>query len=67
MLATMSRRGPDGQGFFQSEGCTLLHSRLAIIDPQGGKQPMTLEFGQEEYTLVYNGELYNTEEIRREL
>ena len=67
MLATMSRRGPDGQGFFQSEGCTLLHSRLAIIDPQGGKQPMTLEFGQEEYTLVYNGELYNTQEIRLEL
>ncbi|MGM9605078.1 MAG: asparagine synthase (glutamine-hydrolyzing) [Faecousia sp.] len=67
MLDTMRRRGPDGQGIFQSEGCTLLHSRLAIIDPQGGKQPMTLEYGAETYTLVYNGELYNTQEIRREL
>lgn len=45
----------------------MLHSRLAIIDPQGGRQPMTLEYGQEEYTLVYNGELYNTKEIRSAL
>lgn len=67
MLDTMQRRGPDGQGIFQAGECTLLHSRLAIIDPQGGQQPMTLEYGQEEYTLVYNGELYNTREIRSEL
>ena len=67
MLDTMRRRGPDGQGLFQAEACTLLHSRLAIIDPQGGKQPMSLEYGGETYTLVYNGELYNTQEIRREL
>ena len=67
MLDTMHRRGPDGQGLFQAEACTLLHSRLAIIDPQGGKQPMSLEYGGETYTLVYNGELYNTQEIRREL
>lgn len=67
MLETMSRRGPDGRGVFRTEGCTLLHTRLAIIDPQGGKQPMSLEFGGEGYTLVYNGELYNTWEVRREL
>ncbi len=67
MLATMSRRGPDGHGAFQENQCILLHSRLAIIDPVGGKQPMQLEYGGERYTLVYNGELYNTEEIRREL
>ena len=67
MLNTMSRRGPDGHGIFQTRGCTLLHSRLAIIDPEGGKQPMCLEDGRESYTIVYNGELYNTEEIRREL
>ena len=67
MLNTMERRGPDGQGIYQAGDCILLHSRLAIIDPQGGRQPMTLEYGQEEYTLVYNGELYNTLEIRRAL
>ena len=67
MLATMARRGPDDRGVFQEEGVTLLHARLAVIDPAGGRQPMTLHFGGAEYTIVYNGELYNTGELRREL
>ena len=67
MLQTMKRRGPDGNGIYQAEECTLLHSRLAVIDPQGGQQPMMLDWAGERYVLVYNGELYNTEEIRREL
>ena len=67
MLRSMQRRGPDGSGRYAQPGCTLLHARLAIIDPAGGSQPMTLDWGQEAYVLVYNGELYNTEEIRREL
>lgn len=67
MLKTMVRRGPDGRGFFQEPDCILLHTRLAVIDPVGGQQPMILEWGEETYILVYNGELYNTNEIRREL
>ena len=67
MLATMARRGPDAQGVFQAGDCTLLHSRLAIIDPEGGRQPMELQFRDETFVLVYNGELYNTVELRREL
>ena len=67
MLATMARRGPDAQGVFQTGDCTLLHSRLAIIDPEGGRQPMELQFRDETFVLVYNGELYNTVELRREL
>ncbi len=67
MLKTMARRGPDGSGVFQSQDCTLLHTRLAIIDPDGGRQPMVLQLPRRQYTIVYNGELYNTEEIRREL
>ena len=67
ILLTMKRRGPDDSGYFQDGACTLLHSRLAVIDPEGGRQPMTLELEGETYTLVYNGELYNTEELRREL
>ena len=63
ILATMVRRGPDGNGVFQEGPCTLLHSRLAIIDPLGGAQPMTAGG----HTIVYNGELYNTSEIRSEL
>lgn len=67
MLATMYRRGPDDHGWFHENDCTLLHSRLAIIDIEKGKQPMHLAWAGESYTIVYNGELYNTEELRREL
>ena len=67
MLATMERRGPDGNGEFVGQGVTLLHARLAIIDPAGGAQPMSMEWAGERYTLVYNGELYNAEELREHL
>ena len=64
MLATMRRRGPDSDGVFAHNNCCLLHSRLAIIDPLKGQQPMTTCWEGETYTIVYNGELYNTQEIR---
>ena len=67
MLQTMTRRGPDGNGIYMDQACALLHARLAIIDPAGGAQPMRLRLKAERYTLVYNGELYNTEELRQEL
>ena len=47
MLATMRRRGPDGSGCYCGGLCTLLHTRLAIIDPEGGKQPMELGWAGE--------------------
>ena len=64
MLATMRRRGPDAAGSFSDEDCHLLHARLAVIDLAGGAQPMSLEMGQDKYTIVYNGELYNTQQVR---
>ena len=67
MKKTMHRRGPDDFGVFRQEAVTLLHARLAVIDPAGGRQPMTFAFENEEYTIIYNGELYNTPELRREL
>ena len=67
MLKTLARRGPDGNGVYMREDCCLLHSRLAVIDPEGGDQPMILDWAGERYVLVYNGELYNTRQIRREL
>lgn len=67
MLHTMTRRGPDGDGIYLKEDCALLHSRLAVIDPEGGAQPMALRWKEERYVLVYNGELYNTHQLRREL
>lgn len=67
MLSTMKRRGPDGTGWFSEGQCTLLHSRLAIIDIEKGKQPMQLYYEGQWYTITYNGELYNTQELRQEL
>ncbi len=67
MLATMSRRGPDAQGIYWKEPAVLLHTRLAVIDPQYGKQPMELFYAGERYVIVYNGEIYNTEELRQDL
>ena len=67
MLNTMKRRGPDSNGIWEMDACMMLHSRLSIIDPQGGKQPMVLDWAGETYVIVYNGELYNTSEIRNEL
>ena len=67
LLSTMERRGPDEQGIYSRQECTLLHSRLTVIDPAGGCQPMKLRWAGETYVLVYNGELYNTEELRSEL
>jgi len=67
LLKSMAHRGPDGTGCYTKDDCSLLHSRLSVIDPAGGAQPMTLEWAGERYILVYNGELYNTDEIRKEL
>lgn len=64
MLKSMARRGPDERGVFRYNDCCLLHARLTVIDPDGGHQPMTLDWNAERYTLIYNGELYNTDEIR---
>ena len=63
ILSTMTRRGPDQQGSYLDSACALLHRRLCVIDPEYGLQPMTIGH----HTIVYNGELYNTEELRREL
>lgn len=64
MLRTMLHRGPDGTGSYMERECCLLHSRLAIVDPVGGAQPMNLCWSGEEYVITYNGELYNTQELR---
>lgn len=67
MLKSLGRRGPDDHGVYKTDNAVLLHSRLAVIDPENGKQPMTARFENSEYAICYNGELYNTNEIRLEL
>lgn len=67
MANKLSKRGPDSSGVYVSTNALLGHKRLVVVDPTGGAQPMTKEFGENSYTIVYNGELYNTEEIRKKL
>ncbi len=64
---TLRHRGPDENGIFLSCHAAFAHQRLAVVDPEGGKQPMTAYAGGYRYTVVYNGELYNSSELRREL
>ena len=67
MTETLERRGPDSEGIYESENVLLGHRRLIVVDPEGGKQPMIKIINGSKYVLVYNGELYNTEELRKSL
>lgn len=67
MSRTLTRRGPDENGVFIDHNIALLHRRLVVIDKDNGKQPMICGHKSEKYVIVYNGELYNTEELRNEL
>ena len=67
MTSTLQKRGPDEEGFFTKESILLGHKRLIIVDADNGKQPMSTTYQDNTYTIVYNGQLYNTEDIRKEL
>ncbi|MFC9626928.1 asparagine synthase (glutamine-hydrolyzing) [Streptomyces sp. NPDC056930] len=68
MARTMACRGPDGQGIWTDRHATLVHTRMAVIDLAGGRQPMAAEEGEEPAaTLTYCGEIYNFRELRAEL
>jgi asparagine synthase (glutamine-hydrolysing) len=65
MLAPLARRGPDSQGIYCKSGCALGHRRLKVIDLDGGEQPMVSSDGR--FILVFNGEIYNFLDLRRQL
>lgn len=66
MNAATVHRGPDGASVYETEGITLGHNRLAVIDlSSGGLQPMESSDGR--YVIVFNGELYNYRELKDEL
>ena len=67
MTDILERRGPDSEGIYESENVLLGHRRLIVVDPEGGEQPMIKIINGNKYVLVYNGELYNTEELRKSL
>lgn len=67
MQKVLEPRGPDACGAYFTENAGLLHTRLAVIDLKNGAQPMQAIVNENRYTVVYNGELYNTEEVRNDL
>ncbi|SFP24585.1 asparagine synthase (glutamine-hydrolyzing) [Salibacterium halotolerans] len=67
MTDTLRFRGPDDQQTYLADHIGFGHTRLIIIDPEGGRQPMAEHINGRRFVIVYNGELYNTEEVRQEL
>jgi len=65
MVAALAHRGPDGHGVLNLGECQLGHTRLSIIDLEGGVQPMKDVSGR--YAITFNGEIYNYQELREEL
>ncbi|MGM9924001.1 MAG: asparagine synthase (glutamine-hydrolyzing) [Bacillus sp. (in: firmicutes)] len=67
MAETLAKRGPDESDVWYGQHACFAHKRLTVVDPVGGRQPMTLACRYGRYTICYNGELYNTEELRKDL
>ncbi len=63
MKDSLLRRGPNDNGLWLGAHCGLAHTRLAIIDPLRGRQPMK----KQHCAISYNGEIYNGKELREEL
>lgn len=67
MTSTLALRGPDASGTWISGPCALGHRRLSVMDPEKGAQPMIRNQDDGKFVIVYNGELYNAPELKREL
>lgn len=67
MNETLSKRGPDEDGYYLKEHIAMGHKRLIVIDPKGGKQPMIESYSYGDFVICYNGQIYNTKELRKTL
>ncbi len=65
MTKTLAKRGPDETNIWTNTHAGFGHKRLIVVDPAGGRQPMSKQKEGFEYTICYNGELYNTEDLRK--
>lgn len=65
MLNLIHHRGPDDTGFFKDDHIVFGFKRLSIIDVENGNQPISYE--NERYWMVFNGEIYNYQELRKTL
>ena len=67
MMKTLKNRGPNDEGIYTNRHVALIHTRLAVVDIENGQQPMFFTEDKKRYVIVYNGELYNTNQVRKEL
>jgi asparagine synthase (glutamine-hydrolysing) len=65
MAKCLRHRGPDWSGIYSNDKAILAHERLAIVDPTSGKQPLVSDDGN--LILAANGEIYNHQELRKQL
>ncbi len=65
LSCALAHRGPDESGQWSDSGVTLVHRRLVLLDHEGGQQPFVSP--DKRFVLTYNGEIYNSPELRREL
>ena len=63
----MKHRGPDSTEKYVDRYVSLHHNRLSVMDIDNGKQPMSAEYNGNKYVIVYNGEIYNTPELRQQI
>ena len=64
MYEKIAKRGPDEDGIFVRNNIAMGHKRLIVVDPENGKQPMSYKYQGQEFTIVFNGQIYNSNEIR---
>ena len=64
MESCLRHRGPDENGTYLNANFGLAHARLSIIDLKTGRQPMCRTIGNNTYGIIYNGELYNSKELK---
>lgn len=67
MNYVQKHRGPDDSDIYTDQFACLGHNRLSVIDIENGHQPMSVIYGNKKYTIVYNGEIYNCDELRKEI
>lgn len=67
MTQALTPRGPDAEGYWLSPRAAFGHRRLVGVDPQGSRQPMIRQQGENTFVMIYTGVLYNKPEIRQEL
>lgn len=67
MANCLERRGPDESNIWNDRHVCFGHKRLTVVDPVGGRQPMEIKSAKGTFTICYNGELYNTEDLRKDL